>query len=239
MLLVHTEISLQDTNSRWSKEKDIFLFTVSCYKPCPFGLIKSLDPIVVIFFKKCQKNYKCWIKCISKKFTTTGSANTCNFFGNEKILISKKITTMGSKHHLNPIVVFFFEIKIFSFSKKITSVGWSSRCKFFWNGLDPTLVIFLTFFEKNYNDWIKSKLSKSKFKWTGLLLSASQIWKLQIFPTVHQLYKWFWLLGTLGSPVHGRQAGSAMVFAPYGQVNRPVHSFWQTKQVTTPWCKTP
>ena len=68
-------------------------------KPCPFGLIKSLDPIVVIFFKKCQKNYKCWIKCISKKFTTTGSANTCNFFGNEKILISKKITTMGSKHH--------------------------------------------------------------------------------------------------------------------------------------------
>ena len=31
MLLVHTEISLQDTNSRWSKEKDIFLFTVSCY----------------------------------------------------------------------------------------------------------------------------------------------------------------------------------------------------------------
>ena len=57
-----------------------------------------------------------------------------------------------------------------------------------------------------------------------------------IFPTVHQLYKWLWLLGTLGSPVHGRQAGSAMVFAPYGQVNRPVHSFWQTKQVTTPWC---
>ena len=95
-------------------------------------------------------------------------SNTCNFFGNEKILISKKITTMGSKHHLNPIVVFFFEIKIFSFSKKITSVGWSSRCKFFWNGLDPTLVIFLTFFEKNYNDWIKGKLSKSKFKWTGL-----------------------------------------------------------------------
>ena len=45
------------------------------------------------------------------------------FFENEKNLISKKITTMGSKHHLNPIVVFFFEIKIFSFSKKITSVG--------------------------------------------------------------------------------------------------------------------
>ena len=26
---------------------------------------------------------------------------------------------MGSKDHLNPIVVFFFEIKFFSFSKKL------------------------------------------------------------------------------------------------------------------------
>ena len=26
----------------------------------------ALDPVVVIFFKRCQKNYKCWIKCISK-----------------------------------------------------------------------------------------------------------------------------------------------------------------------------
>ena len=25
-----------------------------------------------------------------------------------------------------------------------------------------------TVFEKNYNDWIKSKFFKSKFKWTGL-----------------------------------------------------------------------
>ena len=35
--------------------------------------------------------------------------------------------------------------------------------------LDPTLVIFLPFFEKNYNDWIKGKLSKSQTKWTGLV----------------------------------------------------------------------
>ena len=26
----------------------------------------------------------------------------------------------------------------------------------------------MTFFEKNYNDWIKGKLSKSQTKWTGL-----------------------------------------------------------------------
>ena len=32
-----------------------------------------------------------------------------------------------------------------------------------------TLVIFLTFFEKNYNDWIKGDFAKSKFKWTGLV----------------------------------------------------------------------
>ena len=55
------------------------------HEPCPFefGLRKfALDPVVENFFKSCQKNYKCWIKCISKKITTTGSANTCNFFRN-------------------------------------------------------------------------------------------------------------------------------------------------------------
>ena len=129
----------------------------------------ALDPVVVIFFKKCQKNYKCWIKWISKKFTTIGSANTCNFFWKwKKIDFKKKNTTMGFKWCFDPIVVIFFEIKNFSFPKKFTSVAWSSRCKFFWNALDPTLVIFLTFFEKNYNDWIKCKLSKSQTKWTGL-----------------------------------------------------------------------
>ena len=71
------------------------------------------------FFDIFKKNYKCWIKCISKKITTTGSTNTCNFFGNENFLISKKITTMGSKHHLNPIVVFFFKSKFFYFQKKL------------------------------------------------------------------------------------------------------------------------
>ena len=39
------------------------------------------------------------------------------FFGNEKISISKKITSMGSKHQLNPTLVFFFEMKFFYFQK--------------------------------------------------------------------------------------------------------------------------
>ena len=117
-------------------------------KPCPFGLIKRLDPVIVIFFKKCQKNYKCWINCISKKFTI-GSANTCNFFLEmKKKLISKKNTTMGFRWCCDPIVVIFFETKFFSFSKKIASVGWSSRCIFFWSTLDPTLVFFFDIFWK-------------------------------------------------------------------------------------------
>ena len=81
------------------------------------GLKKfALDPVVVIFFKKSKKNHKCWIKCISKKITTTGSR--ANF----------------------------------------------AKC---W--IRPPLAIFLIYFEKNYNDWIKSKLFKSQTKWTGLI----------------------------------------------------------------------
>ena len=49
-------------------------------------------------------------------------------------------------------------MKKISFQKKNTSVG-SNWC------FDPILVIF---FEKNYSDWIKGKLSKSQIKWTGL-----------------------------------------------------------------------
>ena len=101
------------------------------------------------------------------------------FFENEKNLISKKITTMGSKHHLNPIVVFFFEIKIFSFSKKITSVGWSGTCKFFWNALDPTLVKILTFFEKSVGssaNFLSPKANGQGFTLFDIL-TVSHEWK--------------------------------------------------------------
>ena len=131
-------------------------------QPCPFGLIKRLDPVV-------KKITSVGSSAFQKNLQRLDQPTLVNFFGNEKILISKKNTTMGFKWCFDPIVVIFFEIKIFSFPKKITSVGWSNRCKFFWNALDPTLVIFLTFFEKNYNDWIKCKLSKSQTKWTGLM----------------------------------------------------------------------
>ena len=65
------------------------------------------------------------------------------FFENEKILISKKITTMGSKHHLNPIVVFFLKSKFFHFQKKSQVLADPVVVNFFGNALDPTLVIFL------------------------------------------------------------------------------------------------
>ena len=87
-------------------------------KPCPFGLIKRLDPVVVIFFKKRQKNYKCWINSISKKFTTTGSANTCNFSWKWKNFDFKKNYNYGIKAQLKSHTCNFFEINFFSFPKK-------------------------------------------------------------------------------------------------------------------------
>ena len=84
----------------------VHIITVNWHKPCPFGLRKWLDPVVVIFFKN------------AKKITSVGWSNRCKFwnaldptlvifFGNEKKFISKKITSMGSKHQLNPTLEFF------------------------------------------------------------------------------------------------------------------------------------
>ena len=55
---------------------------------------------------------------------------------------------MGSKHQLNPTLVFFFEMKIFSFPKKITNVGSRAFQKNLQRLDQPTLVIFLTFLKK-------------------------------------------------------------------------------------------
>ena len=41
--------------------------------------------------------------------------------------------------------------------------------KFLWPSQNIWTLIFLTFFEKKYNNWIKFKLPKSRIKWTGLL----------------------------------------------------------------------
>ena len=94
-----------------------------------------VDPVVVNFLEMHLIQHLYFFQKNVKNITSVGSsafqkilqvldqATLVNFFGNEKILISKKITTMGSKHHLNPIVVFFFEIKFFPFSKKFASVG--------------------------------------------------------------------------------------------------------------------
>ena len=95
----------------------------SLFKPCPFVLIKRLDPVVVIFSKSVKKITSVGSTAFQKKLQRLDQPTLAIFFENEKNLVSKKITTMGSQHHLNPIVVFFFEIKFFSFSKKIASVG--------------------------------------------------------------------------------------------------------------------
>ena len=56
----------------------------------------------------------------------------------------------GLRKWVDPVVAIFFKN-----AKKITSVGWSSRCKFFWYALDPKLVIFLE---------MKKKISPKKFQ---------------------------------------------------------------------------
>ena len=61
--------------------------------------------------------------------------------------------------------------------KKNTSVG-SSAFQINLQWLDqPTLLIFLTFFEKIYKDWIKCKLSKSQIKWTGLESATTAVFE--------------------------------------------------------------
>ena len=75
---------------------------------------------------------------------------------------------MGFKWCFDPIVVIFFEINFFHFQKNLQVLADPVVVNFFENALDPTLVIFLAYFEKIYNDWIKCKLSKSQTKWTGL-----------------------------------------------------------------------
>ena len=55
---------------------------------------------------------------------------------------------MGFKWCFDPIVVIFFEIKKFSFPKKIQVLADPVVVNFFENALDPTLVIFLTFLKK-------------------------------------------------------------------------------------------
>ena len=80
-----------------------------------------LDPVV--FSKNVEKITSVGSSALQKRLQRLDQPTLAIFFENEKNLVSKKITTMGSQHHLNPIVVFFFEIKFFSFPKKITSVG--------------------------------------------------------------------------------------------------------------------
>ena len=70
---------------------------------------------------------------------------------------------MGFDWCFDPILTIFLEMKFFSFPKKITSVGSSAFQKNLQRLDQPTLVIFLTFLEKNYDNWIK-------YKWTGLII---------------------------------------------------------------------
>ena len=68
---------------------------------------------------------------------------------------------------IGALIPYFFVNYFFFIFKKVTSVA-SSVYENLQRLDQPTLGIFLTFFEKNYNDWIKCKLAKSQIKCTGL-----------------------------------------------------------------------
>ena len=59
------------------------------------------------FFLDFQKNFKCWIKYISKKFTKTGSANACIFF----VAFLKKNTTKGTLFYDRSFLTIFVTSK--------------------------------------------------------------------------------------------------------------------------------
>ena len=81
----------------WSKKSNGSIHSTRFISPVHLVLDLESLHLIQSLFKKCQKKYKCWlIKCISNKFSMTGSANTCNFFGNEKIFnFKKKLIVIG------------------------------------------------------------------------------------------------------------------------------------------------
>ena len=77
---------------------------------------------------------------------------------------------MESEYSLISHTCNFFQKKIFSFPKKIQLLDQEQI--FLSVGSDHHL-----YFEKNYNNWIKSKLSKTQTKCTGLLNTMKKLSK--------------------------------------------------------------
>ena len=92
-----------------------------------------------------------------------------NFLKMKKFSVQKKLQVWDQSTNSIPHLYFFFEIKNFLISKKNTSVGSSAFQKNLQVSDQPTLVIFLTFFEKKIQVLDQVKLPKSQTKWTGLL----------------------------------------------------------------------
>jgi hypothetical protein len=102
-----------------------------------------------------------------------------------KFTLDPVIVIFFEMHLIQHLYIFFFwkwkkfnlekKIQVWDQSTNLTPTGSSS----YWKNLQrldqPTLVIVLTLFEINYNDWIMCKHPKSKFKWTGLKYSNVDI----------------------------------------------------------------
>ena len=97
----------------------------NCFKPCPFGLRKRLDPVVVIFFKNAEKNTWGGLILFLEKFgLILGSELTWSYtltFYYMNIFCKKlkyRIKPNFSKDRIRPPHVFFS-----AFLKKITTTG--------------------------------------------------------------------------------------------------------------------
>ena len=53
-------------------------------KPCPFGLIKRLDPVVAFFFKNAKKITSVGSSAFQKNLQRLDQPTLVIFFGNEK-----------------------------------------------------------------------------------------------------------------------------------------------------------
>ena len=86
--------------------------------------------------QKVLKLKKVFFVCCSLKYERSNfkkiELETINF-----LALSIWIWDLESLHLIQSLYFFFQKM-----TKKLQVVVWSSRCKFFWNALDPTLVIF-------------------------------------------------------------------------------------------------
>ena len=122
------------------------LYQNQTQKPCPFesGLRKfALDPVVVIFFKKLQKNYKWWSDPVVIFFLKWTWSSHCNSF------CKQYLCSENHKFRFNYFwTCDFFYINIFC-KKKLQRLDKVHFIRNYNAWIRPPLVFFVIFWKKN------------------------------------------------------------------------------------------